>query len=234
MENFDNLFFTLPSSNMRRIIFLICLVSTSFLLGQTPGFLGMRNYLSGNIYAFPSLLDKNSTINLTLSLELHRVWTRNFSTGIYVNNYTTQFGYVSPLTQRVGRGKIEGWGTGLKVRWHYFFSRGVIAPLGPFQELEIGYLYYNIFDKDGRYFTKPEENPNRYAGYHQHLMLGLGIGEQRVIYKYILLQYGVFGRYVFKNRPNPRLEPTLSALSDARIRHFQTLSINVGLGWLLF
>lgn len=219
--------------SLQHVFVLFWLLPLS-ICAQTPGYLGMHHYISGNIYAFPSLRDKSSTVNLVISVELQRVWTRNFSSGIYYNSYTTQFGYESKITQKSGRCRMDGWEVGLKARWHYFFSRGIIAPLGPFQELEVGYMGYNVFDRYGHFYNKPQDVQNQYVGNNQHFTIGLGIGEQRIIYKYITFQYGVYAKYVFRSINNEKLEPLVQEISLDRIRRFQAFQLNVGLGWLLF
>lgn len=204
------------------------------LSSQPPGYLGMRHYVLGNTYMSPSLADANSTFNFMFSGEFYKVWTRGFTQGFYVQGYTTQFGYKSPFTNKVGRGRIEGWGAGLKFRWNLFYRRGVIAPLGPFQEIEIGYVGYNIFDRYGRYFTAPDNLENRWLGSNVHLSAGLGVGEQRVIYKFITFQYGAYARYVSNNYFFQRPQSYLHEQTLTRTRGFYRFNLNLGVGWLIF
>lgn len=218
---------------LKYIFMLVGLLPLS-IFAQTPGYLGMHHYISGNVYAFPSLRDKSSTVNLVISVDLQRVWTRNFSSGIYYSSFSTQFGYESKITQKAGRCRMDGWETGLKARWHYFFSRGIIAPLGPFQELELGYMAYNVFDRYGHFYAKPQDTQNQYLGRNEHFTIGVGLGEQRIIYKYITFQYGIYAKYVFRSINNEKLEPLVQDISLDRMRRFQSFRLNLGLGWLLF
>lgn len=215
------------------IIILLFFISKN-LYTQTSGYLGMRNHIYGNVFFMPSLRDSNSTINLVLIGGFSHIWSRNFSTGITYQQFSTQFGYKSELTQRFGRGLINGWGAGINARWYYFFSWGTIAPIGPYQEIQVSYQHATIYDKYGRYYPKPNDIPNYRIGDQGGIAIGTSIGEQRAIYKSIILSYGMNFRYVFPEIHKSYHDEYLSPIIARRIRGFQAISFSLGIGALIF
>ena len=125
------------------------------LYAQTPGYLGMRHSIMGEISAMPSVFEENSTINTTFTGRYQFIFTRNVTVGAMYQSFSTQMGYLSPITMRTGRANITGWGLGMNVRWFNFFKLGVIAPLGPYQQFELNYVEYDITDRFGRYDFPP-------------------------------------------------------------------------------
>ena len=219
-----------------RYAFLLILMvfSSELLLSQTSGYLGMKNHINGNIFFMPSLSDTNSTINIALSAGYSHVWSRNFSTGIGYQQFSTQFGYKSPLTNRSGRGGINGWGIGTKARLFYFFSRGTIAPIGTYQEFQVMYQYYTIYDQYGRYYPKPNDIEGHKIGNQGGIAIGTSLGEQRVIYKFLMLSYGINFRYVFPRIHANYTDEYLNPIIAKRIRGFQSVSFSLGIGALIF
>ncbi len=210
------------------------LLNIETLWGQTPGYLGMKNHLNGTAFTMPSLRDTNSAINLMLLGGFSHIWTRSISTGGTYQWFSTQFGYKSKLTSRSGRGVINGWGIGVNARVYYLSTKGMIAPLGPFQEFQVSYQYYNVFDKYGRYFPPPYDISGYRFGGKGGFAAGTSFGEQRVVYKFFMISYGINFRYVFPEFHSNIKEEYISNIVHKRVRNFQIFSLSLGIGALIF
>lgn len=215
-------------------IFLIGSIIAVSLYAQTPGYLGMRHSIMGEISAMPSIFEKNSTINTTFTGRYQFILSRNITIGAMYQSYSTQMGYVSPLTNRVGRANIEGWALGLNVRWFNFFKLGVIAPLGPYQQFEINYGKYQITDRFGRYYAFPDNVIGKDMGAKRQISIGFSIGMQRIVQKYVTFHYGIRSSYVLPIDLDNLESKYIEGISNRRMRNFSAIMLTGGIGVLIF
>ena len=204
------------------------------LCAQTPGYLGMRHSIMGEISAMPSVFEKNSTINTTFSGRYQFILSRNITVGAMYNSFSTQMGYLSPFTQRAGRANLTGWGLGMNVRWFNFFKLGVIAPLGPYQQFELLYSQYNITDRFGRYFPAPNNIIGKPLGAKRQISVGFAIGMQRIVYKYITFHYGIKTAYVLPLDLDKVTDTYIDKTASRRMRNFSAIMVTGGIGVLIF
>lgn len=204
------------------------------LCAQTPGYLGMRHSIMGEISAMPSIFEENSTINTTFTGRYQFIFTRNITVGAMYQSFSTQMGYLSPITMRTGRANITGWGMGVNVRWFNFFKLGVIAPLGPYQQFELNYLQYDIADRFGRYDFPPRNVIGLPLGTKKQLSLGFSVGVQRIVYKYITFHYGIKSSYTLPIELGEVKDAYINEAAYQRMRNFSALMLTGGIGVLIF
>lgn len=201
---------------------------------RIPGYLGMRNMIATRVMGMPSLRDDASSINLQWGIEGRRILTRAISVGIKYGRLQTRVGYKSPISNFEGRAAIAGHSLGADVRWYNFFSLGNIAPIGPFQELELNYAWYNVSDISGRYFESPHNYKGKYMGTNQYFSLGFTVGYQRVMYKFITFQYGLKLGYMLPISLQTNSDEYVNDISTKRMRNYSAVMITSGLGVLIF
>lgn len=213
---------------MRYIICLIiCIGLYSNLLAQCSGYLGKKNQVQFDNLSFPSLSDKKSLINMQVGLGVERVLSRSLSLGVSGRLFATSLAFkeANPGFDKL---VISGWTGGLHLKHYSFFKKGNIAPIGPYQKIGIRYWESHFMDKF---------EPFQFKGSLRNLSVCVGLGSQRVIYKFITLHYGADFHYLLPVVLSSRVskgEQSIIPLVMNRLQKFSMVNISFGLGFLVF
>jgi len=213
---------------MRKLLSFIVYITLFYpLLAQSPGYLGKKNQVQFESLSFPSLSDKKSLINMQIGLGVERVLSRNLSIGASGRLFATSLALENP-NPAYDKLLISGWTGGLNFKHYSFFKKGNIAPLGPYQKLALRYW-------DAKFMDKFE--PFQLSGSFRTLSIGLGIGTERVIYKFITLHYGIDFHYMLPFVLTSQIkqgEEKVIPLVVNRLGKFSMINVSVGLGFLVF
>lgn len=211
----------------------LCLFSTLF--AQPPGYIGKRTPISVDVHLFPALGliiqdDEPFQLNTRIGLQIEEVVSRNFSVGAQLSGLSTHTSYDFNGAQ--GRTQINALTAGLSGHFYTFRKRGNIAPIGPYQKVELMYLTYKMKDLDQEFYPDGRE----YLGSYSDLAISLTLGTQRIIHPNIIYHFGITGAWVFNafTEPFSPEENYLKALSNRRLRGFLSLELNAGIGLILF
>ncbi|MFN0202798.1 MAG: hypothetical protein ACKVTZ_14840 [Bacteroidia bacterium] len=206
------------------ILFFACI---SFLNAQPPGYLGKRWTVALNNYIAPSVFDEKSLMNWQTGISMAKVVSRNFSVGMGAYLYATSSELAIP-NPSFDRSSISGWNLNVHAKHYNLFKKGNLAPIGPYQKIEIAYWQYTFQDRF---------EPYQYSVRNSNLSLGIGIGSQRVIYHFITFNYGIQANFLlpfFLSQKTLLGGQAEHLRAYNRMRDFSALSANVGLGFLLF
>jgi hypothetical protein len=218
---------------MHRVVLLILLVlQTSLLTAQVPGYLGRKTLIGIGIQISPSLISRDlsvSPIHFQERIEVSRVLSRNFALGISLNSIHSALNYSWHGKQGVAG--IAGMAAGLNVQVYHFARGGNIAPIGPFEKLEILYVGYRMRDRDGNFFSDGREN----LGSYSDLAIGLTLGTRRILSGSIFYSGGLQFAYAtgwFNQSGNPD-ELELKRLSSSLLKGYFAVNLSLGIGILL-
>ncbi|GAB4422472.1 MAG: hypothetical protein OHK0039_38550 [Bacteroidia bacterium] len=223
-------------ANSRRLTVLLALLLPACLLpAQGPGYLGRHTLLGGDVHFFPSLsnlLDPEgaSGLNGHAGLVLEQVIGRRLSLGASLHYAPTRMTY--SYDSVAGVALMRGWTAGLRLRSYTFRRRGNIAPMGPYQQIELRYLGYRITDYDRRFYADGRSD----LGFHSDWVLLAGLGTQRMAGERLCWRAGLQAGWVMNPRPN-RSDPQEQYLRDRatdRWRGFWIINPEFGVSVLLW
>ena len=201
---------------------------------QTPGFLGKKFSLGYRIYTFGGLKGKPNYrkgnpprfyIRTRHHLEMDYVLSRRLTGGMDFGLFRNGMSVQGPrsLFYHV---QLPGWSTGAHFRFYPFLRRGNIAPIGPYTEIRLSYLRYNLINPDSSLSQTGEPN----LGTGSNLAFTFAWGRNYLQKKSLLLSYGLQAGLLFP------LSPDTAYTDDAYLRLWSSWGINFhfGVGGLLF
>ena len=214
---------------------LAWLLFMPFLLhAQAPGYLGKKTMLTADLNFFPGLSfaqaeDMPVPINTRTSIMLDQVVSRSSSIGLGAGYYHAQMRYTS--TNGEGLARIDGYQAGLNTKFYTFRRKGNIAPLGPYQQLELMYLRYRITDIDRNFYPDQRSDLGAYGDFAAGLTFGLRHIFLNRLTLHVGMQYAfVFGAFQRGTQP----ERLAQRYAIDRLRGHFGVNYNAGLGILLF
>lgn len=218
------------------LFWLLAMLNGSSLWAQPPGYAGKRAILSFDTYSFPNLflvVDESYPfrVNFRLGVSGEYVLSRRLSVGGLFNGYQTQTDY--HFRGSYGLMRIEGSDVGLFLKSYTFRQRGNIAPIGPYQKLELLYTRYRMVDLDRLFY--PDNRTD--LGKSADIILSVTLGTQHVMANRITYHWGLHSGWLFKVLDSEREsdhEQHLKDVSTTRLRGIFGFSINVGVGVLLW
>ena len=128
--------------------------------------------------------------------------------------------------------KIDGNTAALNIKFYSFSRRGNIAPLGPYQQIELSYLRYTLTDIDRRFY--PNGRPN--LGTYEDFAFSLTFGLRHIYFDRLSLDVGMqyaFILGVLDDSGNSQ-EALAIRLSRNRLRGHFGLNYHMGIGILIF
>lgn len=202
---------------------------------QPPGYVGKRAISSIETYSFPNLflvIDEQYPlrINFRIGASAEYVMSRRFSWGTSASAYQTQTDY--NFGGSWGFMGIEGYSVGFNAKFYTFHRRGNIAPIGPYQRIEVLYTSYGMTDLDRVFYADGRTD----LGRSSDMIVGIEVGSQRVFGNRLTYHYALHAGWLLKvldNRTTPRLQH-LKDVATTRLRGLWGFSANVGIGVLLF
>lgn len=220
-----------------RSVLLSLFISTSLsLFPQAPGFAGKRALIAVEGYAFPSMRfifteERNFVLHSHLGVSTEYVLSRRFSTGILLNRLTTSFKYA--YEGRVGTTGLSSTNIGIHIKGYTFLRRGNIAPIGPYQKIEIQYINYHITDRDQQFYPDGRKD----LGEFREWVVTGTLGFQHVLPPRITYHWGIQGGWVLNIGqvfPFSDEGRYLKSRATSQLRDHFALNIHLGLGILLF
>ncbi len=224
---------------MKRLILLISsIMLLNICMAQVPGYIGRRSPISLDINIFPAIrfskLAKGILpVNLRWGLSMEHVLSRRFALGASISNIRTIASYESDavLNQIAGDALIRGVTFGVGFKMYNFKRIGNIAPIGPFQQLELLFLNYRMTDLDRNFF----EDGRSYLGSFKDIGLSFNLGTQRVFQEHFTYHLGVkVGVALGAFRGKTDIDRHLIEIATDRLQGYYFLNINAGIGVLLF
>lgn len=217
-------------------VFFLCLMGG--LYAQPPGYLGKTTLARLNIDFAPSIAYGFSENlwgpNFRYGLQIERVLTRQFSAGLTAHRFINRVRYddVNAMAgEGVGLAKIRAAAAGVQFRMYQFWRKGNIAPLGPYQQIELMYVGYRVEDLNKRYPPGGLTD----LGHYGDLAITLGAGSQRIIADKICIQFGAqVGTLLGVFNTSFRRIASPQDLGAARIARNYSLTVNLGIGGLFF
>lgn len=218
--------------------FLLCSFLFIQMNAQPPGYLGKTTLARVNIDFAPSIAYGISENlwgpNFRYGLQIERVLTRQFSVGLTAHRFINRVRYNdvnSVPGEGVGLAKVHATAVGLQARMYQFWRKGNVAPLGPYQQLELMYVGYQVEDLDMRYPPGGLTDLGRYGD----MAISLGAGTQRIVAGKISVQFGAqIGTILgIVNTSFRRIAPPQD-LGAARIARNYSLTLNLAVGGLFF
>lgn len=205
------------------------------LRAQTPGYLGKKFSFGYRTYVGLGLgqngnYQKKKAENLYLRarhhLELDFVTSRRTSIGLDGGVYRNGMGANDPRSGDFNHIQLSGWASGAHLRFYPFLRKGNIAPLGPFTEIRLSYLRYNLVSPDSASLVNGDPN----LGAVSNMAFSLTWGRNYLIKDKLLLSYGLQSGLLF------RLPSEVIMAQDAQRRMWSSWGINFhfGVGGLLF
>jgi hypothetical protein len=219
-----------------KLVLLLLWVLPWGLWGQAPGFLGNRNVGKVSMNLAPAVAYGVSEglwgPNFRLGLQYERVINRRFSAGLGVAALTNRVRYDdrdAPVGEGVGLARVSALTGSVSLRAYQFWSTGTVAPLGPYQELEVFFIRYGLHDLDGRYPPGGQVE----LGSFSDMGLCFSMGTQRVwLQAYTIDLAGQIGTVMGALRTSFRRDASPRDLGTARLaRHF-SLSFRLAVGGL--
>ncbi|MDX2245309.1 MAG: hypothetical protein SF052_00930 [Bacteroidia bacterium] len=218
------------------ILFNLMLLFICCLPAQPPGYVGKRAILTFDTYTFPNfflVLDENYPFrfNYRVGLSGEYVLSRRFSAGLTFNGFQTRTDY--HFRGSYGFMRIDGSDVGIFMKSYTFRQRGNIAPIGPYQKLEVLYTRYRMTDLDQLFYPDGRTD----LGRSSDLIVGISFGTQHVFGKRITYHWGLHSGWLFKGLDNHRAIPHeqhLKDVSTTRLRGIFGFSINMGVGVLVW
>lgn len=225
---------------MKRIPWILCLglcLGWGCLHAQVPGYLGKRTPISLNLSSFPAirfskLEDGRLPFNLRAGLSLEHVFSRRFSLILESSYLRSQFDYAQPVAVQDGAARLQGVVASLGARLYSFKRVGNIAPLGPYQQLELIFTHYQATDLDHRFYP---DGRSRLAAF-QDLGLLFSMGTQRIFHDHYTYTLGLQVGTVMGLFNNTEVEQLLYLKETAtdRVQGYFFVNVRLGVGVLLF
>ena len=220
-------------------LFIFCFVSILYLTptasAQIPGYIGKKTPISFDVHLFPTLgkyflREESLGLNFRAGLNVEQVISRKASIGLSLNHFSTLTTY--EFDTRAGNMKLSGWMLGINFRSYRFYTRGNIAPIGMYLKPQVHLLRYRISDQDKIFYLDNRENLGEYTD----LCLGLTYGTQRMINNHLFYNFGFEGSWLINmfNQQESVERQYLKQRASSRIRGFLALTVQAGLGFLLF
>ena len=200
---------------------------------QPPGYQGKRTLFSASVSAFPNLYrdlyrEQPFRLNTRLSLQGEHVFRRNFSAGIALSYLETQNTYLN--AGRTGEMGIQTWTASVQFRFYRFLRKGNLAPVGPYRQIEAGFVHYALTDLSGNFY--PDGRPR--LGSYNDFLLGATLGSQRIFYDRFSFFYALRSAWVFQTFvPTDNARARLKDTATRRLRGFMNLQLQVGVGVLV-
>ncbi len=201
---------------------------------QVPGYLGKKTLLTADASLFPGFLYAQSTdvpirLNTRVALVLDQVVSRKSSMGLAGGYYHTQYLYTS--NNGMGNAEINGYSAAWNVKFYSFKRKGNIAPVGPYQQIELMYMRYQVRDLDRNFYPDRRENLGSYGD----VAAGLTFGLRHIMFNRLTLHVGMQYAFVFGAfRSGDAQQRSIQSLSINRLQGHFGLNYNTGLGLLLF
>ena len=226
-------------NNANIYLHIFYFVSINFLTialhAQIPGYIGKKTPVSFDLHLFPTLgkyilREENLSLNLRTALGIERVISRQASIGVSLNHFTTSTTY--EFDARTGNMQLDGWMIGANFRSYRFYSRGNIAPIGMYLKPQFHILSYQLVDMDHNFYPDRRSDLGKYID----LCLGLTYGTQRMITNHIFYNIGFEGAWLINvfNQQSTNEGQYLKQRASTRLREFLALTVQGGLGLLLF
>ncbi len=219
--------------SVRAVCFFVLFVP--FLLhAQAPGYLGKKTLLTADFNLFPGFSFAQTEnlqipINTRSSVMLDQVVSRSSSIGLGAGYYHAQMVYTTANSK--GLAQIDGYQTGLNAKFYAFRRRGNIAPLGPYQQVELMYLRYRITDIDRNFYPDQRSNLGTYGDF----AAGLTFGLRHIFLNRLTLHVGMQYAFVFGAFQRGNAQERLArGYAIDRLRGHFSLNYNAGVGILLF
>lgn len=215
-------------------LLLSLLLLPQLLAAQTPGYLGKKTLLSTDINLFPGLFfppDKSVPIplNTRITLMLDQTVSRSSSIGVGAGYYHAQMAYETDNGE--GLANIDGYLSSLNVKFYSFRRKGNIAPLGPYQQVELMYLRYQITDIDKNFYADRRSDLGTYSDF----AAGLTFGLRHIVLNRFTVHVGMQYAFVFGAIQNGnQAERQARRLAIERLRGHFAINYNAGIGFLLF
>ena len=200
---------------------------------QPPGYQGKRTLFSASFSAFPNLYrdlyrEQPFRLNTRLSLQGEHVFRRNFSAGLALSYLETQNTYLNG--GRTGEMGIQTWTAIAQFRFYRFLRKGNLAPVGPYRQIEVGFVSYSLTDLSGNFF--PDGRPR--LGTYSDFLVGAAIGSQRIFYDRFNFFYALRSAWVLQTFvPTDNARALLKDTASRRLRGFMNLQVQVGVGVLM-
>ncbi|MEZ4827231.1 MAG: hypothetical protein R3C61_13280 [Bacteroidia bacterium] len=218
------------------ISLLLAALYSGSLQGQPPGYVGKRSILSFDNYTFPNLflvVDEQYPFRLNYrgGISGEYVLSRRLSAGVLFNGYQAQTDY--HFRGSYGFMKIDGADMGIFLKSYTFRQRGNIAPIGPYQKFELLYTRYRMVDLDRLFYPDARTD----LGRSSDLLIAISLGTQHVLADRLTYHWGLHSGWLFKVLDQPHTderEQHLKDVSTTRIRGIFGLSLNIGIGVLLW
>lgn len=210
------------------------------LYAQPPGYIGKRTPISLQINSFPAirfskLEEGKLPFNIHWGLKMEHVLSRRFSIGGSVSHIRvkTNYEFEDGLRLVTGDARINGIALGLNTRMYNFKRIGTIAPIGPYQQIEVMYLHYRMNDIDQQFYKDARTD----LGSYRDLGISFGMGNQRIFNEHFTYSYSfkvgtVLGS--FRNSQKTEAEIYLYNTAIDRLQGYFFLNINAGIGVILF
>ncbi|MEM6261046.1 MAG: hypothetical protein AAGI38_00960 [Bacteroidota bacterium] len=214
------------------IIFLFLLGDTCCVFSQVPGYLGQKNILHLRVTGAPAVAYGSEEglwgPNLKWGLGWERVISRRFSLGLVAYQIGTKVRYAN-FQKENGLAHVWANAAGVQIHWYNFFKRGNIAPIGPYQRLEVMYLNYRLQDIDRKYYLDGRENLGNFDDLAFTFAVGTkGIIGTRLSY-HVGIQTGTMMRILstsFISSSDPDI------LGAARLIRHMSFNLECGIGYL--
>jgi hypothetical protein len=216
----------------------LCFFSVNLTLAQPPGYLGKTTLARVNFDIAPSIAYGFSENlwgpNFRYGLQVERVLTRQFSAGLTAHRLSSRVRYddVNAVAgEGVGLARVHATAAGGQFRIYQFWRKGNVAPLGPYQQVELMYVRYRVEDLDKRY---PPGGLTDLGSYGD-LAITVGAGSQRIVADRICIQFGAqVGTLLGVFNTSFRRIAAPQDLGAARLARNYSLTVNVGIGGLFF
>ncbi len=227
----------------RRLLHLFVLLCLMVLGGmhlqaQPPGYLGKTTLARVNMDFAPAIAYGFSENlwgpNFRYGVQLERVLTRRFSAGLTAQRFSNRVRYddrMAPIGQGEGLARVHATAAGAQFRIYQFWRKGNIAPIGPYQQIELMYVGYRVEDLDKRYPPGGLTDLGNFGD----VMISLGAGSQRILADRICIQFGAqIGTLatIFNTSFGRDVPP--QDLGASRIARNYSFTVNLGIGGLLF
>jgi hypothetical protein len=213
-----------------------CLLTT--LQAQPPGYLGKTTLARFNIDVAPAVAygfsEKLWGPNFRYGIQAERVLTRRFSAGLTAHRLVNRVRYddVNAIAgEGVGLARVKATAAGLQFRMYQYWRKGNIAPLGPYQQVELMYVRYRVEDLDMRYPPGGMTDLGNYGD----MVITIGAGSQRIVKDHICIQFGAQIGTLARafNTSFRRIAPPQD-LGAARLARNYSLTFNLGIGGIFF
>ncbi len=218
----------------RWLYFLLTIFTHCVSHAQVPGYQGKRTGISLDANIAPAILYGISHDiwgpNFRSGINIERVLSRRFSMGLSGYYFQTRAAYFQPTSGIAGRVQNKAFATGIQIRNYRFWRRGNIAPIGPYQKLEVLYVYYQVSDSSRQFPPGGQEMLGRF----HDLAITLTIGTQRILKGNFTYHYGIqTGTLLSLFNANFESSADPQHLGAARIIRNLSFTVNFGIGMLL-